>query len=152
MNGSVPDPARFRRRALAIARIERFHHIHALDDFPKWRKAHAVKPLVVAVIDEDLGGACVGARRGEGDRTLLVALGHRIVGQIAGVHLGRSLGVGRQAELDNESWQDAEKLRVVEVAGFHQAAETSRAQRSPVFVDLHDELTLGSLELYLVGH
>src|SRR5262245_64195462 len=72
--GSVPV-----RGALAIAAIERVHHLHAGDDLAEGRKALAVETGIVAEIDEYLGRARIWSGGGESDRAALVALLHGIV-------------------------------------------------------------------------
>src|SRR6478672_2035562 len=65
--------------AFAVAGVQAVHHIHSLHHVAERREALGVLTEVVATVDHDLGGAGVGARHGEDDRSAHVARPHGIV-------------------------------------------------------------------------
>src|SRR5262245_7745584 len=143
--GSVPV-----RGALAVAAIERVHHLHAGHDLAEGRKALAVEPGIVAEIDEYLRRARVGPGGGEGDRAALIAVLYRIVLDVGVTPDGGDVGIAVDAELHHEALDHAEEARVVEKSVLDQIVEAIGALRRPVAMNLDHERAFARVEFRLV--
>src|ERR1035441_5544535 len=124
----------------AVAGIDFVDHVHAFEDGAEGGEAHAVEAGVVAVVDEELGGAGAGAGGGEDEGSAGVAL---LDGVVVDVGVGPDLvdgGVGVETELDDEAGDDAEEGGVGEVAAAHEVVKAVGAEGSPVAVDFDHEV------------
>ena len=111
------------RSAFAVAGVELLDDVHALSHLAERREAHAVEAGVVTEVDEELSGAGVGAGGGEGDGAFEIALDHLVVLDVVGGDGDGGVGVGCEAELNDEAGQDAEELGVVKIAGADEGEE-----------------------------
>src|SRR5262245_49075181 len=143
--GSVPV-----RRALAVAAIERVHHLHAGHDLAERRKALAVEPGIVAEIDEHLGRARIWSGGGEGDRAALIALLYRIVLDVGVAPGAGDVGIAVDAKLHHETVDHAEEARVVVKTVLDQIVEAIGAARRPVAMNLDHERAFACVEFRLV--
>src|SRR5580698_10618025 len=116
---------------LAVAAVNLFHHVEAAGDFAERREAHLIELRVVAGVDEKLRGARAGASGGERNRAGFVGLGDGIVGEPLIAPRAGDGGIGVQTELHDEAGDDAEEMRVVEVAVLREIVEPVGAERSP---------------------
>src|SRR5580704_17680576 len=138
------------RRAIAIPAVKRSNHLHANRDLAEWREAPGIKSLVVVVIDEHLGRACIGTSGREGDESRLVALGDRIVLDVGFPPLRRHLRIAVNSKLHHESLDDAEETIVVVKAVLDEVVEAVGADRCPVAMNLDHKRALAGVEFCLV--
>ena len=134
---------------LAVAGEDLVDHVHAFDDRAEGGEAHGVEAGVVSIVDEELGGAGVGAGGGEDEGSALVALQDGVVLDSGD---GPDLvdgGVGAEAELDDEALDDAKEGGVGEVAVADQVVKAVCAEGRPVAMDFDDEVAGGGGELCL---
>ncbi len=121
-------------RPLPVFRIDFFHNLHALDNFPEWSKPHLVKIGIGACVNEQLGGSGIGAGSGEGDVTRQITFLDRIILKPLSAPFGRFCGVGGQTELHNKTRNNPEESGVVIESLQDQVIETLHAQGSPCFL------------------
>ena len=96
-------------RAIAIFTVNFLDYVHAGSHFAEWCEALRVQGSVVLEIDEYLRGARVGAGSGKGDvpGLLLWVTGSSLI--FAFSHTAFTAGSGVEAELNDESRDDAEE-------------------------------------------
>src|SRR5271166_404701 len=140
-------------RAFAIVAIQTVNHGHAVGDLSEGRKAHGVQTLVVAEIDEYLGGACVGTGGGERNVSAEIALGNGIIFQIRFRPDGRNGWVGAKSELGHEGRiiENAEEAGVVIEMMPYEIVEAVGTEWGPGARDGNCEIALGGGELHFVG-
>lgn len=128
-------------RLLAVLRVDLVDHVHAFDDFSEGCEAHAVEAGVVSEVDEELGGARVGAGGGEDQAAARVALLDGVVLNIGLVPRLVDGGIGAESELHDEAGHDTEEAGVGEEAVADEVVEAVRAEGRPVAMHLNDEDT-----------
>src|ERR1700722_13315882 len=101
------------RRPFAVAAVKRFHHGHAERDLAKRREALTIEAVIVLVVDENLGRACVGTAGREGDEALLVALGDRVVLDVRVLPLRLNQRGSVDSKLNHGARDDAENTVVI---------------------------------------
>src|SRR4029079_19636424 len=138
-------------RALAIAGIERIHHVHARDHFAERGKALAVERCVIAEIDEHLRGACIRTCGGEGDAPEYDTLRYRIMGDVRTLPHLRNLGIPVDAELHHEVTNHTEEACVVIEAVLDEIVEAVGAIRRPVAMHFDHEAAFARVELHFVN-
>src|SRR5262245_9897486 len=143
--GSVPV-----RGALAIAAIERVHHLHAGDDLAEGRKALAVEPGIVAEIDEHLRRARIWSGGGEGDRSALIALFYGIILDVGIAPGAGGDGIAVDAELHHEALDHADDARIVVNTVLDQIVEAIGAAWRPVAMNRDHERAFARVEFRLV--
>ena len=124
----------------AVAGIDFVDHFHAFNDFAEGGETHAVETRVVSVVDEELGGAGVWAGGGEDEESALIGLDDWIVVDVGVFPDFVDGGVGAEAELDDESRDDAKEGCVGEVAVADEVVKAVSAEGRPVAMDFDNEV------------
>src|SRR5579875_140536 len=134
------------RTVVPIAAIERIHHRHAFDDFPEWRKAHAVKARIIHKIDENLCRPRVRPGHRVRDVAAQIRFLHRIIFDVRMGPRASDARIGGQSELDDEVRHHAKEAGIVVKMMLYEIVEAIRTQRRPRACDLHHKIAFRGVE------
>jgi len=138
--------------AFTVVTVKTVNDVQAVGHHAEGRKAHAIETLVVAIVDEHLGGAGIRPGSGEAHIAADVALRDRIILDF-GFFPRRGDGrVGADAELRHERRivQHAEETGVVIKVVLDQIVKAVRAKGRPCTRDGDGEVAFGGGDFHLI--
>ncbi len=134
------------RSHLAIAAVEAADHVHAGNHPAERRESLRIQSLVVAHVDEDLGGAGLRSVAGVSHGALPIAPLHGVVGDAHGRPQPRGLRVSVDPPLHHIVRQNPVEAVAVVVTAFDQLVEMIRPAGSQIPGHLHDKRALTGIE------
>ncbi len=111
-----------------IEHLDNFHAI-AIDNAKGSETLTVERGGIVANVDKQLRGAGVGARSGEHNSSLLVALAMGVILNSGLFPSGSNIRIGAKTELRDKAGNNAEKMGVIEIVVLHKIVEAVCAQR-----------------------